>query len=203
MNIDLLFTGQGEAGLVSDAGFANAVAGVMYDARSGQLTLEFGDSDSIELNIPVEQEVGQSLMHSFEIQVGVIEKGMIAENRQVPLVLLHDPFGGGNPGQFPMKPRNSVMAFESFMRRCVSGQPVHRDELGDESNTGTILGGVSPAVLQFAPHLARQRNFESAPTFHHTPSAPGMGMGGKGGGNVMRRIKRGGSERTPAADDDE
>ena len=232
MNIDLLFTGQGEAGLVCDAGFDAAVAGVMYDAGSGQLTLEFSDASSVDLNIPVEEEVGQNLLNALEIQVGVIERGMVAENRQVPLVLLHDPFGGGNAGHFPIKPRNSVMAFESFMKRCVSGQPVHRDDLGDEESSGTILGGMSAAVLQFAPHLARQRNLEAAPQYTVAPQAPGMSPSGRGGtgtgppvrrgipqggrgsggydsgggdqGNVMRKIRKGGgNERTRMEREDE
>jgi len=193
MNIDLLLTNQGEPGLVSDKAFGHPVAGVMYDAESGMMSLEFSDADSLELNIPVDTETGQYLRNTFEIQVGIIERGVIADNRQVPLVLLNDPFGGGNAGHFPVAPRKSVIAFESFMNRCTNGQPVHRDDLGADLHTsGSILGSVSPAVLQFAPHLARQKTMEASP--HLAPSAPAPGMGMGGGGSAGGS---GGPQRQP------
>lgn len=191
MNIDLLLTDQGEPGLVSDTDFKHPVAGVMYDAESGQLTLEFGEAEPMELNIPIGRDTGDSLHNIIEIQIGIIERGMISDNRQVPLVLLNDPFGGGNAGRFPVRPRQSVTAFESFMQRCTNGQPVHRDDLGGELNAGSILGSVSPAVLQFAPHLSRQKVLEASPHLAPAPSAPGMSPGGgSGGGQVIRRVQR-------------
>lgn len=203
MNIDLLLTDQGEPGLVSDTGFDHPVAGVMYDAESGQITLEFGEAEPLELNIPIGSETGDGLRHIIEIQVGIIERGMIADNRQVPLVLLNDPFGGGNAGRFAVRPRNSVSSFESFMRRCTSGQPVHRDDLGDERHAGSILGSVSPAVLQFAPHLARQKTLEASPHLAPAPPAPGMGPGGAGGGNTVRRVQKPRRATSEKRDDEE
>ncbi len=190
MNIDLLLTGQGEAGLVSDKEFQHAVAGVMFDAQTGLVTLEFGDAEPMELNIAVEQESGQHLIRALSIHVGAIEKGMIAENRQVPLVLLNDPFGGGNRGRFPVRPRSSTLAFENFMKNTVFGQPVHRDDLGDEAQAGSVLGGMSAAVLQFAPHLARQRTMEASPQLRHEIAPPTPGFGPRGAGTPsVRRIQ--------------
>lgn len=199
MNIDLLMTDNGEAGLVSDKALPHKVAGVMFDARTGQVTLEFGDADPLELNVPVELETGEALRSLWSVHVGAIEKGVVVENREVPLLLLDDPFGGGNAGQFPAKPRTSVMAFEAFIKKCNRGQPVHRVNLADEASAGAIMGGMSAAVLQFAPHLARQRALEAGPqTPTYAPQAPGPkgpgGMGGGGGGGVMRRIQRGGGD---------
>jgi hypothetical protein len=202
VNIDLLLTGQNEPGLVSDESFDEPVAGVMYDAETGLLTLEFGEGDPVELNIPVGSDTGRSLLNILEIQIGVIERGMIAENRQVPLVLINDPFGGGNSGRFPVKPRNSSLSFESFMQRCTSGQPVHRDDLGDERHAGSILGSVSPAVLQFAPHLARQKAMEATPHLAPAPSAPGMTPGGGGGSTTVRRIQKPASPVKKETDED-
>lgn len=191
MNIDLLWTDQKEPGLVSDGDFGHPVAGVMYDMESGQLTLEFGDADPLELNIPAASDAAESLSHTRQIQIGVIGRGMISENRQVPLMLLNDPFGGGNAGRFASPPRQSVTAFESFMKRCVSGQPVHRDDLGDDRHAGSVLGGVNPAVLQFAPHLARQKTMEASPHLApQGPAAPGMAPGGGGGGGGMAATRR-------------
>ncbi|HTK85880.1 MAG TPA: hypothetical protein VL625_12425 [Patescibacteria group bacterium] len=195
MNIDLLLTSQGEAGLVSDEIFTSSIAGVMYDAQSGQLTLEFGDAEPLELNINVVEDCGNNLLQAHSIHVGAIENGMIAESRQVPLVLQNDPFGGGNYGSFPIKPRSSVLAFENFMKRASSGQPVHRDDLGDETHAGSVLGGMSAAVMQFAPNLTRQRAMEAAPRMAGpAPRAPGMApgsrMGGGGGGTPPPRQQR-------------
>lgn len=201
MNIDLLFTEQGEAGLVADATFPAAVAGVMYDTLTGMISLEFADAESFDMNIPVEQEIaGRFLSNIYDIHVGIITRGVIADSRQVPIVLLGDPFGGGNAGHFAVRPRRSVTAFESFMKRCSAGQPVHRDDLGDEASASSVLGGITAAVLQFAPHLARQRQMEIAPTPTPAPShAPGMGLGG-GGGGVRRPPPR---AAAPQRDDDE
>lgn len=197
MNIDLLMTGQAEAGLVSDSKYDKDVAGVMYDAETGIINLEFADADTLDLNIPLDQESGQALLSLSQVHIGAIEHGMIADSRQVPLVLINDPFGGGNAGHFPVRPRKSVIAFENFMQRTVKGQPVHREDLGDESSTGSVMGGVNPAVLQFAPHLARQRTMEATPHLDHAPQAPGMGLGG-GGGAAARRVTR---QQPPPRDD--
>ncbi len=202
MNIDLLFTAQHECGLVSDESFHAPVAGIMYDAQTGFINLEFSDADSMELNIPVEQGYGQQLTRTIEMHVGIIEDGTIADNRQVPIVLLNDPFGGGNAGTFAVKPSRSVMAFETFMKNCSSGQPVNRDDLGDEDSANSVMGGINPAVLQFAPHLARQRTMEAAPKQQLAPKGPAMGMGGGGGGgsNVVRRIQK--SNESGSTDDE-
>lgn len=186
MNIDLLFTEQGEAGLVADKGFPSPVAGVMFDTLTGLIALELANADSLDLNIPAGQETGQILSRLYDVHVGIIEHGLIADSRQVPIILLNDPFGGGNAGHFAVKPRRSVTAFENFMRRCQSGQPVHRDDLGDEASTASVLGGISTAVLQFAPNLARQRQLERAPPTPAPVNAPSLGLGGRGGGGTYR-----------------
>jgi len=191
VNIDLLFTSEGEAGLVSDTGFEHPVAGIMYDAQTGLLALEFADTDSVELNIPVEQSAGDTLLNRHDLHAGVIQKGLIADGRQVPLVLINDPFGGGNTGAFAVRPRKSLAAFESFMKRCVSGQPVHRADLGNEDKGGSILGGINPAVLEFAPHLARQRTMEASPHMAPQHAPPALGLGGSGGsGGNARRVQQ-------------
>lgn len=186
MNIDLLLTEQGEAGLIADTDYEAAVAGVMFDGQTGQISLELGDMDALELNIPVSQDLARRLSHTYEIHVAVIKRGVIQESRQVPLVLINDPFGGGNTGQFAIKPRSSAIALESFMNRATMGQPAHRDDLGNEAAAGSVMGGISATTLQFSPQLARQRTMEAAPRTpgaHHAPSAPGLGPKGAGGGH--------------------
>ena len=184
MNIDLLVSNQNIVGLISDERFAGSIAGVMFDAETGVMMLEFTDSDSLELNIPVEMSIAEIVMGRPDIQMGILENGAFADTRQLPIILQNDPFGGGNAGGFAARPRNSVMDFENFMKRCVSGQPVHRDDLGDENAAESVMAGFNPAVLQFAPHLARQRNMEATPKMQPSGPGPSMGMGGGGGGRA-------------------
>ena len=59
---------------------------------------------------------------------------------------------------------------------------------------------MSAAVLQYAPHLARQNALEAQRHLRHDPApqTPGMGLGGKGGGAVRRNPP----PKRPPQDDD-
>lgn len=204
MNIDLLLTDRNDAGLVSDQEFESPVAGVMFDAELRQITLEHANMDTVELNIPVEDDIANALLWATSVQVGVIMHGQIQDNRQVPLLLLNDM--DGMPGRdMPMRPSNSVMAFEHFLKSCVAGQPLHRDDLGNEDVSGSVVGGINRAVLQFAPHLARQRTLEASHDLNMGgPAAPGMGLGGGGGGaNPPLRQRSARNQQPPQRRDDD
>jgi len=197
VNIDLLLTQQGDAGLVCDGAFESPVAGVIFDAEMRQITLEHANLDTAELNIPVEDDIAQALLWATSVQVGVIEGGQIQDNRQVPLMLLNDP--DAEPGyDKPSRASNSVTAFERFLKACVTGQPLHRDDLGDEDESGSVVGGMNRAVLQFAPHLARQRTLEASHDLKlhgPAPMAPGMGLGG-GGGSATPPLRQRSAQQT-------
>lgn len=179
MDIDLLITAEGDAGLVSDGAFAHPVAGAMFDVQAHTVTLELADMESMELNIPVGSDYVPALLYAMAIQVGVVENGRIEESWQVPLMMINDP--EARPGrERPVRRGSSVTAFERFVKGAVAGQPVHRDDLGNEASADSVMAGMNKAVLQFAPHLARQRTLEAQP--NHVPSfAPGLGMGGGSG----------------------
>ena len=179
MNIDLLMTEQGEPGLVCDGRFESAVMGVLFDAQTRALSIEFDDLTSFDTNIPVEETMAGHLLYAMAMQIGIIENGEIQDNRRVPLMLLNDPEGA--PGRdAPVRPSRSVLAFENFLKRCVVAQPIHRDDLGDEATMDGVMSGLNKAVLQFAPHLARQRVMEISPHLApQGPSAPGLGPGGR------------------------
>ncbi len=182
MNIDLLLTANGEAGLVCDQSVGSPVAGVMFDSDTGFMSLEYTELDPLDLNIPVDDSYIETLYYATSIQIGTIIDGEIRENRQVPILLLNDPAANSDRARFA-KPRNSVVAFERFLKACVRGQPLHRDDLSDETSSGSVMGGMNTSILKFAPNLARQRTMEIAPTLAPKgPNAPGLGMGG-GGGN--------------------
>jgi hypothetical protein len=196
---------QGQMALVSDRLFKSPVAGIMFDAQTGMISLEFADTDSLDLNIPVEREFGERIETMLDMYVGVIDHNQIADSRRVPIVLLNDPFGGGNAGHFAVKPGRALGAFEQFLKRCVAGQPLHRDDLGDEGSAGGVMGGINPAVLQFSPQLARQRAMEAArhATPNAAPSAPGFGPKGMGGGGGGVRYTTPPARRPPSDDDDD
>lgn len=179
MDIDLLLTKDNEAGLIADSNLVKKVAGVIFTGQTGTLTLEYVDMDYLDLNIPVEKEFLQIFDYCFLIHIGAFQKGHIAQAYQVPLMIADDPYRA-ELIQAPSKTEKPLLTFEHFIKRCASGQPVHRDDLGDENKIGCILGDAAPAQLQFAPHLARRRNFEAAPKA--APGhAPGLGLGGSSG----------------------
>ncbi len=182
MNIDLLLTSKNEAGLVCDQSAGCAVAGVMFDSDTGLMTIEYTELDPLELNIPVDDRYIEALYYATSIQVGTIINGEIRESRQVPLLLLNDPAANNDRARFA-KPRASVLAFEYFLKNAITGQPLHREDLGDDSGS-SVMGRMSAAVLKFAPNLVRQRTMEIAPTLAPKgPNPPGLGLGGGRNGN--------------------
>jgi hypothetical protein len=185
MNIDLLLTAEGEAGLIAAENLMQKVAGVVLDTQSGILSLEFADMDYQDLNIPVDSHYFQYLDINPLIHIGAVKAGNIAQAYQVPLMFSDDPYR--NQNMKPKQPDNPLMAFGYFLKHCVAGQPVQREDLGDETSMGCILGDSSPASLKFAPHLARAHQLEAKPTIAPV-NAPGMGLGGSsGGGGTVRR----------------
>ncbi|MFN3826172.1 MAG: hypothetical protein ACK4NR_00955 [Micavibrio sp.] len=205
LNIDLLLTSKDEVGLVCDQAAGNPVAGVMFDSDTGLLTLEYTELDPLDLNIPVDDSYIETLYYTSTIQIGTIIDGEIRDSRQVPVLLANDPQANADRARFA-KPRSSVMAFEKFLKDCVKGQPIHRDDLSDDSSR-SVMGGMSAALMKFAPHLARQRAFEAAPHLAPKgPAPPGMGLGGGargGGGAQTNRSMRGRQPPQHRQDDDD
>jgi hypothetical protein len=76
----------------------------------------------------------------------------------------------------------SIQQAEHWLKTVVSGQPLHRDELGVEDSSGGTLRGISPTTLQLAPQLKQELSQElaAAPTVDLGPrmSTPGMSPGG-------------------------
>jgi hypothetical protein len=187
MDIDLLFTAEGEAGVIANENLVQKALGLVLDTQTGTLTVEFADMDYLELNIPVERDFFAALDACGQVHLGAIKNGHIAQAYQVPLMFLDDPYRG-DALKNVRQANNPLVAFERFVKRCTNGQPVHRDDLGNEDTMGCILGDASPSSLQFAPHLARRHALEAAPKVAPRgpgPSAPGLGGGG-GGGSVSR-----------------
>lgn len=87
MQIDLLVSKKGEAGLVSTSAFPQDVAGVIYDVQASALTLEFGAAmDSMTLNIPVADDYVPILKSQNFMHICAIERGRMVYAAQVPLM---------------------------------------------------------------------------------------------------------------------
>ena len=190
MNIDLLFTNKGEAGLIANENLVKKVAGVVLDSLSATLTLEFVDMDYIELNIPIDPEYLITLDRCPQVHIGAVVDGNISQAYQIPFMFLDDPYRGEALSKLKQSP-NPLAAFDYFVKTCVSGQPVHREDLGDESSMGCVLGDHGPSALQFAPHLARRHQMEIAPkAAPQGPAGPGgMGLGSSGSAGTTRYIQ--------------
>ena len=181
MNIDLLFTQNGGAGLIASENFVKKMLGVVLDTKTGLITAEFNDGDYMETNIPVEGEYYPTLDHCAILHIGAVKNGNIAQAYQAPLMFADDPYR--NQAMQAVQPKNPLASFGYFLKSCVFGQPVHRGDLGNESTMGCILGDATPSSLQFAPHLARQHQMEIRPGPSPAPqNVPGMGLGGSSGG---------------------
>lgn len=203
MNIDLLLANNGEAGLVCDRAAGSPVAGIMFDSDTGLLSIEYTELDPLDLNIPVDDSYVELLYYATSIHIGTIVDGEIRENRQVPVLLLNDPAANNDRARFA-KPRSSVIAFERFLKACVKGQPIHREDLADESASGSVMGGMSAALMKFAPNLVRQRTMEIAPTLAPKgPNAPGLHLGGGGGRGTTGQVNPLRGRKPPTHRDDE
>jgi hypothetical protein len=193
MNIDLLFTQEGEAGLITSENLVKKVAGVLFDTESAILTLEFADMDYMDLNIPVEQGFAHYLDLNNIIHIGAVKNNHIGQAYQVPLMFSDDPY---RAEMMDMQANDTPLAqFGYFIKQCIAGQPVFREDLGDEDTMGCILGDASPSALEFAPHLARRYAQEIRPSAAPSINAPGMGLGSGGGGNSGGGTYSGGSRR--------
>ena len=83
----------------------------------------------------------------------------------------------------------SIAQAQHWLKTVVSGQPIHRDDLGEEDSSSGTLRGVSPATLQLAPQLQRELTQElaAAPKPELTIKAPSLGIGGNQPGGMSNR----------------
>ena len=191
MNIDLLITQHNEVGLLCDQSFEGPMSGAIFDAETGEMTIEFGDAgEAYHLNIPVEDGFRDTLLFAQQLQVGMLENGLIAQSLQVPLLYLNDPYGSEFGQTALRRATHSLIGFEQFMKRCITGQPAHREDLSDENSRGCVLRGMDPSALQYVPQLIRQRMLEASPKLGPTLDGPSIGLApgmAPGGGSGTRR----------------
>lgn len=187
VNIDLFLSPHGEAGLLCDRIPGPAIGGVIFDAQTLELTIEFaGGDDTFHLNIPVEADYRDMLLFAHKIYIGMLKDGLIGDTLLVPMLYLNDPYGSEFGQGSPLaRTRRSLIGFEQFMKRCDAAQPVHRDDLGDENSAGCVLRGMDPRALEFVPQLVRQRMLETGPRAAPVLSSPAAGLHMGGGGRTQ------------------
>lgn len=197
MNIDLFLTSFGESGLVCDEVFPEHVSGVILDAETQELTLEFSQTGTtLHLNIPVEDEHREMMLFSPKTYIANMDDGLIAESIEVPIMYLNDPYGSDFGQSTDLSaPSQSLIRFEQFMKRCQRAQAVHRENLGDEASNSSVLRGLDPNALNYVPELVRQRMLEVGPQLANQANAPNaplpsFGPGGGRGGPVTHPVRR-------------
>lgn len=213
MDIDLFLSPHGECGLLCNSDFDDLPAGVIFDAETKELTLEFLEGNPFHLNIPIEELLQDSILMSQKLYVAFLDQGFISDSIETPVLFLNDPYGGefDNHSSIKMSTR-SVINFQEFMKRCTFAQPVHRDNLDDEDTGRSILRGINPKQLQFAPQLLRQQRLEAAldgpsgpaPMGPRGPAGPmPMGPGGANSGASFRTRQPPRRPPTKKSDDDD
>ncbi len=176
MNIDLFLTGHNEAGLVCNAAFKAQPIGVILDAQTQELTVEFESGDTFHLNVPMEISYREKLLFAYRMYMGYLEGGLLTDSFELPLMYLNDPYGsefGQTVGI--TKPKRAVVAFEQFMKRCNFAQALHRENLGDEDSARSVLRGIDPHALKFSPALQRQIQMAAVPQVQGAPQMAGLG----------------------------
>lgn len=188
MNIDLFTSAHSECGLLCNQAFDNMPAGLIFDAQTADITIEFLEDTPLHMNIPVQEELSESLLATKIIHIGFLIDNEIQDTVTVPLLILNDPYGGefdGLHASLQMGPIRSILAFEQFMKRCAYAQALHRDNLGDEDGSLSILGDNDPKNLQFAAALTRQRQMElQGPQFAGPNIGPALGPATPGLGSA-------------------
>ncbi len=199
MDIDLFTSGLGECGLLCTTELADLPAGVIFDAETMELTIEFLEYDPLHLNIPVEESLASGILMAKHIYIAYLIDGHIQDTVMTPMMFLNDPYGGEFQGTGGLtQTTRSLMMFQEFMKRCNFAQAAHREKLDNEGTSGSILHGQSPKALQFAPQLLRQQQLEiglqgpSGPTLGYAPPTPSgltpMGPGGSRSGTTQRQM---------------
>ena len=80
---------------------------------------------------------------------------------------------------------SNIAQAENWLKTVISGQPLNRDDLGEEDESSGTLRGISPVALKLAPQLQQQlaqelQNAPAAPAPTFTPPTLGLGGGRSG-----------------------
>lgn len=182
MQVDLLKTAKGQLGILANGAFDDVVSGISFEEDTQHLILEMGEAmDSVMMNISVSYDFWPDVLKTRSVPMGVFQKGRLTHAAVLPMISGEYAGLGMPPGRLM-----PVTYFQSFMDEVMSGQALHRDDLG-EGESGAVTGGVSPAAVQLAPQLEHALELEKTAGLTHGPSlAPPTpkGPGGLGGSSL-------------------
>jgi len=216
MDIDLFLTKDKRCGLLCTGQFTNLPTGVIFDAQTLELTIEFLDDAPFHLNIPVDFDSRDMLLFSDSVFFAFMQGGQILDTVQTPLMYLNDPYSNELTAKSALDaPIRTIQGFDSFIKNCKFAQPVHRIDEGNEDTNIPITSGQDLNALEYAPQLQRQRQLENgpkgpsvtAPGLQAVPQAPAQGMNfgpsGPGGVPMAQPATRRAPPTTPPKDPDE
>ncbi|MEM6811028.1 MAG: hypothetical protein AAF549_01020 [Pseudomonadota bacterium] len=203
MNIDLFTTNSGEYGLIARGEFEDYPVGVLYDAETALLTIEFIKSDPFHCNINVDPSLTQNLVFCHAFYAGILDGNQIQETLRLPLMILNDPYKETNISLAGVdKPMRVLKHFDGFIKSSQFAQALHRDDLSDEGDSQSILKGANTKALEYSAKLQRQPLMEIGPKGPQVPQmsqeavsqpvgpAPKGPGGASMGGSTARRVQR-------------
>lgn len=163
MNVDLVMS-DNEAGLVSDKLPQKPMVGLLFDLETRMMTLEIKDDDSIHFNIPVHDDFVEVLEQRPYLHFGFMRDDEMLDAMQLPLAVLSPrySFRDSLMTMAAQRTSRSILHITNFLKNVRSGQPINRENIGDESGLKPVSAGLNPALLKYAPFLKQQMSIEKS-----------------------------------------
>jgi hypothetical protein len=87
----LLISKTQDVGIVTTSKFDSPVTAAIFDHKSRQISLEFGETmDSLMLNIPVAEDLINYIINRSNLFIIGTDRELIHEARQIPLMHIND-----------------------------------------------------------------------------------------------------------------
>lgn len=185
MNLDLVVANNNEIGIISDTPFKKEIEAIQLDQESKMITIGFAGGKDVQLlNVPIGDPMTPYILENDRCHVAVLNNGHITDARQVPVFITNpvpETFAHFHTG--PHIASVSLVAMSFFIQKPESGQPLHRDDLGDEQSLHKISHQMALPSLQLAPHLVKALQNEKSLAMAQklqpqapAPQAPGLGL---------------------------
>ena len=168
MKVDIFLSSLGEVGIVANQAIDIQDKIFRLDILSHQLFLS-SNREEIAFNILPSPALFEHMQGKvFEIYWGVIEGSEITRACKLPLHVN----GRFNLEQADPKFKISSLGnFETFLKQCTEGQPLHRDLFDDDdTKLKSVFEGVSPSLLKLSETMGQGLNYSQDYTL--APSAP-------------------------------
>ena len=185
MNVDLVVSNSDEIGIISDTPFDKEVEAIQLDQGSSMVILGLAKGKEAKLmNVPIGITMLQYILDNDRCHIAIIKNGQVIDTKQVPVFVTNPVPEVFEPYHIEPRPASiSLIAINDFIKRAKSGQPLHRDNLGDEQSLHQISKQLSAVTLQLAPHLVKALKNEQSLALSQklqpnapAPKTPGLGL---------------------------